>query len=78
MGKEGYTFSGCTSLETVTILGKIKEIDQYLFENCTSLKTVNLPDSVTKIDIAVPKEPLARHLHKSVYNTQLHPESVHR
>lgn len=38
-----YAFSGCRSLMTVTLPGKIYEIDSYAFNGCEALKTLNLP-----------------------------------
>ena len=44
------TFSGCTSLQSVTIPDCVTEIDSNAFFGCTSLHSVTIPDSVTKID----------------------------
>lgn len=45
-------FSGCTSLETVVIEGKINEIPATCFSRCTKLKEIILPDTVANIDYA--------------------------
>ena len=45
-----YSFSGCTSLTSVTIPDSVYSIGSYAFENCTSLKSVKVPASVTYIE----------------------------
>ena len=40
---------GCTSLESITILGAVTKIGTYAFADCTSLKSVTIPESVTEI-----------------------------
>ena len=44
-------FSGCSSLESITIPYGVTSISGYLFQNCTSLTSVTLPSSVTGIGI---------------------------
>lgn len=41
-----YTFQDCTSLESVTFLGKITELNGYAFKGCTALKSFTIPASV--------------------------------
>lgn len=45
-----YVFSGCTSLESVTLSSSVKTIPQKTFENCQKLKNINLPDRLEKIE----------------------------
>ena len=47
--KIGYTFHGCTSLESVTIGNGVTEIGKSAFSGCTSLTSVTIPNSVTEI-----------------------------
>ena len=47
--KIGYTFHGCTSLESVTIPNSVTEIGKSAFSDCTSLESVTIPNSVTEI-----------------------------
>jgi hypothetical protein len=42
-------FSGCTSLKTITLPGKLSSIGENLFANCTALTTVTIPNSVKNI-----------------------------
>ena len=42
-------FSGCSSLENVTISDGVQAIGASTFENCTSLKTIIIPENVTTI-----------------------------
>ena len=44
-----YAFTGCTSLEKVTISSSVTEIGECSFLNCTNLKDINLSDSITRI-----------------------------
>lgn len=44
-----YTFSGCTSLETVTLESAHGRLLDYCFENCTSLKTLILNGKIYNI-----------------------------
>lgn len=37
-----YAFYGCTTLETITLSGKIEKIDDYTFSGCTSVKKYSL------------------------------------
>lgn len=48
---ETNTFSGCTSLQTVTFEkgSKLKTIKDYVFHNCTSLTSIKIPASVETI-----------------------------
>lgn len=45
----GGTFSGCTSLTSITIPDNVTEIGAGAFSRCTSLTSINIPDSVTQI-----------------------------
>ena len=45
-------FSGCDSLNTVSIPKGVKKLGDYSFEWCSSLTSVIIPDSVTNIGIA--------------------------
>ena len=47
-----YTFTGCTSLKSVTFHKRITSIGSYAFYGCTSLTSVTIPDSVTSIGYA--------------------------
>ncbi len=42
-------FSGCTSLESVTISEGVTSIGSYAFYGCTSLESVTIPEKVTSI-----------------------------
>ena len=44
-----YAFSGCTSLESITIPDSVTSIGEWAFEGCTSLTSITIPDSVTSI-----------------------------
>ncbi len=44
-----YAFSGCTSLESITIPDSVTSIGVGPFQNCTSLESITIPDSVTSI-----------------------------
>ncbi len=46
-------FSGCRSLESITIPNSITEIFQETFSNCSSLKSVTLPNTLTSIGLSV-------------------------
>lgn len=43
------SFTGCTSITSITIPEGVTTIDRYAFINCTSLKSVTLPSSLTDI-----------------------------
>mgnify|MGYP002543931583 CR=1 FL=1 len=43
------TFSGCSSLKSITIPGSVTSIGDYAFRGCSSLTSVTIPDSVTSI-----------------------------
>lgn len=45
------TFSGCKSLESVSLSTSLKTISSYAFENCTLLKQITIPEGVTVIGI---------------------------
>ncbi|MDR1333967.1 MAG: leucine-rich repeat domain-containing protein, partial [Holosporaceae bacterium] len=49
---QGYTFSGCISLESVTFEknSNLRYIRHYTFGGCVALKSICLPRSVTEID----------------------------
>ena len=46
---DSWSFSGFTSLTSVTIPDSVTKIGDWVFEYCTSLKTITIPDSVTQI-----------------------------
>lgn len=48
-GKLGEQFANCTSLASVKLPNKLKEIPSFAFSGCTSLKSIIIPDSVTEI-----------------------------
>ena len=43
------TFSGCSSLESVTLSKNLERIDIFTFKNCTSLKKIVIPRSVKEV-----------------------------
>ena len=45
-----YTFTGCTSLKSVTFHKRVTSIGERAFYKCTSLTSVTIPDSVTEIE----------------------------
>lgn len=47
---EGHAFSGCDSLELLTVSEGVEVIDGYAFSYCTKLTLVSLPDSVYEIN----------------------------
>ena len=47
---EGWTFSGCTSLSSITIPDSVTLIGGYSFDGCTSLEDVNLGSGLTQIN----------------------------
>lgn len=49
-GMGGYTFSGCSKLETVMLPEGLTKIGSYAFDNCTNLSIIDIPNSVTTID----------------------------
>lgn len=49
MTLSGMVFCGCTSLEHVTVGGKVQLIGEEAFSGCTSLSTVAVEDNVTGI-----------------------------
>ena len=48
---EGYAFSDCTSLTSVTIPNSVKSIGDCAFSFCYSLTSITIPDSVTSIEL---------------------------
>jgi len=44
-----YSFSGCISLNNVTLPNSINSIGSYSFNNCSNLKTITIPNGVTEI-----------------------------
>ena len=46
---EGYAFSNCTSLTSITIPDSVTSLGTYAFSNCESLTSVDIPDGVTRI-----------------------------
>ena len=49
-GIKDYSFSGCTSLASVTISDSVKRIGEGAFYSCKSLTSVTIGDSVTSIE----------------------------
>lgn len=45
-----FAFSGCASLQSITLPGKLKYLDVGSFCSCTSLKTISIPYSVSTVD----------------------------
>lgn len=43
------TFSGCSSMISLTISDNLFRIGSYAFEGCQSLKTLNIPNNITEI-----------------------------
>lgn len=39
---QGYTFAGCSSLETITIPENTSAIKEYAFKECTNLKEIHI------------------------------------
>ena len=48
-GIGSYAFSGCNSLESITIPNSVTSIESYAFEGCNSLISIAIPNSVTSI-----------------------------
>ena len=48
---EGYAFSGCTNLASVTIPNGVTRIESVTFGDCTSLISVTIPSGVTSIGL---------------------------
>ncbi|MDE5828627.1 MAG: leucine-rich repeat domain-containing protein, partial [Duncaniella sp.] len=46
---ESYTFSGCTSLQSIEIPNSVTSIEYDAFSGCTSLQSIEIPNSVTSI-----------------------------
>lgn len=46
---DGYAFSGCTALTSVTIPDSVTSIGNDAFSECSSLTSITIPDSVTSI-----------------------------
>ena len=46
---EDYTFSGCSSLKTVSLPATLKAIGEGAFSGCSNLTSINLPESLTDI-----------------------------
>lgn len=46
---DGYAFSYCTSLTSITIPDSVTSIGNYAFYGCTSLTSITIPNSVTSI-----------------------------
>lgn len=46
------TFSGCTSLNKITLSDTTTRIGKRAFENCSSLANIAIPETVTQIDDA--------------------------
>ena len=44
-----YAFSGCSSLESITIPDNVTSIKEYAFSGCSSLESITIPDSITEI-----------------------------
>lgn len=45
----GWAFSGCTSLESITIPDSVTSIKPAAFSGCSSLKNITIPDGITEV-----------------------------
>ena len=52
-GSLSSTFSGCTSLENVTLSANVVELGNCAFYGCTSLQSINIPANVEEIEEGV-------------------------
>jgi len=48
-GRDGWSFSGCSSLKSVHLSNGIENIPAYAFENCKSMSDIYIPDTVEQI-----------------------------
>lgn len=48
-GLSGRLFSGCSSLQQISLPEGMAEIPMFTFDGCSSLDTIKIPDSVTKL-----------------------------
>lgn len=46
---DGFSFSGCNNLTSITIPNSVTTIDAYAFKECYNLKSVTIPDSVVTV-----------------------------
>lgn len=48
---DGFAFSDCEDLTSITIPNSVTSIGSYAFSRCTGLKSIILPESISRIDV---------------------------